>query len=65
MGEQGQAQGRAQSLLLILEVRGVVVTDEMREKITDCTGPGRLSEWLQRAATASSAEDVFGPPTGR
>ncbi|WP_343242209.1 hypothetical protein [Streptomyces sp. SID9727] len=57
--DEGRAEGRAEGLLLVLGVRGVALTDADREKITTCTDPQLLHRWLQRAATASSAEEVF------
>ncbi|MYY02481.1 hypothetical protein GT035_09725 [Streptomyces sp. SID4913] len=59
---EGRTEGRAESLLLILGVRGIAVTDSIRDQITTCTDPEILHEWLQRAATASSAEEVFRTP---
>ncbi|MFF1923245.1 hypothetical protein ACFVW8_22070 [Streptomyces sp. NPDC058221] len=56
---QGRAEGRAEGLLLIIEARGITLTDETREKITTCTDPHLLHQWLQRAATATTAEEVF------
>lgn len=56
---QGRAQGRADSLLLVLDVRGIALTEEAREKITACTDTHLLHQWLQRATTATTAEEVF------
>ncbi|WP_405681638.1 hypothetical protein [Streptomyces sp. NBC_01238] len=56
---EGRARGRAEGLLLILAVRGLAITDEIREKITGCDDPQLLHEWLNRAATAATVEDVF------
>ncbi|MFI6964872.1 hypothetical protein ACIBN5_24180, partial [Streptomyces sp. NPDC050255] len=57
---QGQAQGQADSLLLVLDVRGIALTEEAREMITACTDTHLLHHWLERAATATTAEEVFG-----
>ncbi|MFF7339652.1 hypothetical protein ACFZAT_20185 [Streptomyces sp. NPDC008163] len=59
MSEEIRDEGRAEGLLLLLGVRGISLTDADREKITTCTDPRLLHAWLQRAATASSAEEVF------
>ncbi|MCX5142546.1 hypothetical protein [Streptomyces sp. NBC_00338] len=56
---KGQAKGQVESLLLILEARGIALTDETREEIDTCTDLNLLREWLQRAATATTAEEVF------
>ncbi|WP_371612718.1 hypothetical protein [Streptomyces clavifer] len=57
--EEGRTEGQAKSLLLVLAARGVKVDDETREKITGCGDPQLLSHWLNRAATASTTEEVF------
>ncbi|MFB7559382.1 hypothetical protein [Streptomyces brevispora] len=56
---EGLAEGQARGLLLIFEVRGIAVTDQIREKITNCSDPQLLNRWLKHAITASSAEEVF------
>jgi hypothetical protein len=56
---QGRAQGRAEDILLVLEQRGLTVPDRMRERITDCGDPETLRQWLLRAVTAASAEEIF------
>ncbi len=57
--DEGRVEGRVEGLLLILEVRGIAVTDEIREKITGCGDPELLHQWLNRAATAATAEEIF------
>ncbi|MFE7358000.1 hypothetical protein ACFU8Q_33920 [Streptomyces sp. NPDC057543] len=54
-----RARGRADGLLLVLEMRGIAVSDEFREKITSCNDPQLLHQWLNRATTAATAEGVF------
>ncbi|MEU8698392.1 hypothetical protein AB0C61_12080, partial [Streptomyces sp. NPDC048680] len=56
---EGQAKGQAEGLLLILEARGITLTDETREQITTCTDPHLLNQWIRRAATATTAAEVF------
>ncbi|MEV1037977.1 hypothetical protein AB0J01_14985 [Streptomyces sp. NPDC050204] len=56
---QGRAQGRAEDILLVLEQRGIAVPDRVRERITDCGDPETLRQWLMRAVTAASAEEIF------
>ncbi|MGW2087600.1 hypothetical protein [Streptomyces sp. NPDC001880] len=56
---QGRAQGRAESLLLVLEARGITLAEEAREKITSCDDPQLLRQWLNRAVTAATIEEVF------
>ncbi|MER5553262.1 hypothetical protein ABT001_16575 [Streptomyces sp. NPDC002793] len=56
--DEGRAQGRAEGLLLILEARGIAVTDELRQKVSTCTDPQLLHRWLHRATTATTAEEA-------
>ncbi|MFJ2897676.1 hypothetical protein ACIO87_22655 [Streptomyces sp. NPDC087218] len=57
--DEGRAEGLAEGILLILKVRGIPTTDEFHEKITNCTDPQLLRQWLNRAATATTADEVF------
>lgn len=54
----GRAEGIAESILKILEARGIVVSSMQREEILSCTGVERLDRWLRRAAVATSADEV-------
>lgn len=56
---EGRAEGIARGILLLLEQRDIDVTDENRERITTCEDTDTLYQWLLRAATAVSAEDIF------
>jgi Uma2 family endonuclease len=55
---QERATERAESILRILEARGLEVTGELRERILGCTDLDRLARWLVRAATASSTAEI-------
>ncbi|MGC9477967.1 hypothetical protein ACP4I1_27915 [Streptomyces sp. WG4] len=54
-----RAEGRAGALLLLLDRRGVEVSEEERARIAGCGDMGVLDVWLTRAITASSAAEVF------
>lgn len=56
---EGAAKGEAKGVLRVLEVRGILVTDEVRERITTCTDINRLDLWLTRSGTVERAEDLF------
>jgi hypothetical protein len=56
---EGEARRAAQDVLDILEVRGIVIPEAVRERITGCGDPEVLRHWLRRAVTAPTAEDVF------
>jgi len=55
---RGKAERVAESILRILEVRGVAVSAAQREEILCCSDYERLGRCLVRAALASSADEV-------
>ncbi|OHV44747.1 hypothetical protein BCD48_24910 [Pseudofrankia sp. BMG5.36] len=55
---RGVLEGAKHSLLRLLELRGVAVPIEVRERILACTDPVQLDLWFDRAFTAATAEDV-------
>ncbi|MET8452460.1 hypothetical protein [Streptomyces sp. NPDC005209] len=55
----GEAKGEAKGVLRVLEVRGLPISDEVRERITTCTDLDRLNDWLDRAGTVACAEELF------
>ena len=57
---RGRAAGKAESVLTILEARGVRVSKALRGKILACTDSALLDQWLRRAASAKSVLDVLG-----
>ncbi|MFF8830624.1 hypothetical protein [Streptomyces sp. NPDC015131] len=57
--EEGRAAGVAESILLLLEQRGIDVPDEARDRLAHCDDLDTLHRWLLRAPTAPTAEDVF------
>ena len=48
------------SVLRLLELHRVAVTDEAREEISECRDLQLLDQWFRRAVTASSIDEVFG-----
>ncbi|CAM3539127.1 hypothetical protein [Stackebrandtia soli] len=57
-----QAEGvfeRARCLLEVLAERRFVVDDAARARVEGCADPDVMGEWLTRAATAASMEEVF------
>lgn len=59
----GRAEGRAEDVLAVLEVRGVKVTEDALGRIVDCTNVPRLyaqlDVWLERAVTITEVEELF------
>jgi len=58
--QQGRAQGRAEAILDVMAERGIGLTGAARDRIMGCADLDVLARWLKRAATAASAEGVFG-----
>jgi hypothetical protein len=56
--KRGIDQGKAQSVLLVLQARGVPVNDKVRAQVLGCLDGALLDRWLQRAATAKTADEV-------
>jgi hypothetical protein len=53
------SQGEANALFEVLDVRGIHVPEEIRERVNDCTDIQQLRLWVRRAATADSIDEVF------
>jgi hypothetical protein len=58
--KEGKAEGEADAILLVLEARGLDVTDAERERISGCTDLRQLRKWIRRAVTAERTGDLFG-----
>ncbi len=56
---KGRAEGMAESVLGVLEVRGIAASDLQRQEILGCHDCGQLSRWLRRAALAASADEIL------
>lgn len=56
---EGRAEGEAGMLLRVLAARGFDVPDHVRERVLSCTDLGQLESWGDRAATATSLDEVF------
>ncbi|ACU71278.1 conserved hypothetical protein [Catenulispora acidiphila DSM 44928] len=56
---EGVAEGRIASLHRILNKRGIFITEEQRVQLYACTDLDQLDAWLDRAAIATQASEVF------
>lgn len=56
---EGRVEGRAESVLAVLDARGIAVPDDVRERIAACTDVEQLDIWVRAAVTVASAEDLF------
>lgn len=56
---EGRVEGLKESLLRILEARGLPVADAQRERIVACRDAAVLDRWIAGALTARSVDDVL------
>ena len=56
---EGLAEGLQKAILACLTVRGIVVTDAERARISACVDAAKLDTMIARAVTATSASDVL------
>jgi len=56
---KGLAEGEAKAVLTVLEARGIAVPEELRARIMGCTDLPQLEEWIRRAATVTTAHELF------
>ncbi|MET8828834.1 hypothetical protein ABZX33_23545 [Streptomyces sp. NPDC004608] len=56
---EGKAEGKAEAILLVLDVRGIPVPDAVRERITTCTDLDLMDIWMERSRTVERAEELF------
>ena len=59
---EGRAEEAARNLLTVLRVRGLAVSDAVRERILAQKDPERLERWLEKAAVAASVTAVLDEP---
>ncbi|WP_100447731.1 hypothetical protein [Glycomyces xiaoerkulensis] len=59
--EEGRLQGMVYVLLLVVDSRGIELSQADRERIASCSDPELLCSWLERAVTADDAETLFRP----
>ncbi|MBI5538361.1 MAG: hypothetical protein HY898_36900 [Deltaproteobacteria bacterium] len=55
---QGRAEGRAESILTVLRARGLEVSDAARTRILACADTTMLEQWLARAVSCASVEEL-------
>ena len=59
---EGRVAGVAESVLKILDARGIPASEAQRQEILGCQDLDRLSRWLRRAVLTSSASEVTSEP---
>ncbi|MEV5500797.1 hypothetical protein AB0M50_35920 [Nonomuraea fuscirosea] len=56
---KGKAMGKAEMVLKLLDSRGQVVPEDVRERVMDCRDEATLENWFDRALKGDSVEDLF------
>ncbi|MFC4536278.1 hypothetical protein [Sphaerisporangium dianthi] len=49
----------AKSLPLVLKGRGLVISEEQRERITSCRDEEQLEKWLLRACAVATTDELL------
>ncbi len=57
---EGKAEGEIRSLLAVLAARGFDVPAPVREQIKSSTDLDQLEEWIRRAVTVGTIDELFG-----
>jgi len=58
--DRGRAASMSAAVLVVLEARGLAVSDAQRERVASTTDLETLDRWVRRAATVSSTDELFG-----
>jgi hypothetical protein len=56
---EGEAKGKGEAVLRLLDARGLAPSQEQRDRVTSSTDPAQLDLWFDRAVTARTAAEVF------
>lgn len=56
---EGEAKGKAESVLKLLDARHLAPSQEQRQRVTSCADPAQLDLWFDRAISAGTAAEVF------
>lgn len=59
--DEGEAKGKAESILMILQARGLPIPKEAEDRIRSCRDQERLGQWLLQALRVSSADEFSVP----
>jgi hypothetical protein len=56
---RGRAESKSAAVIAFLDARGLRISDAQRERIAATTDLETLDDWIRRAATIKSADDLF------
>ncbi|MEU6411450.1 hypothetical protein [Microbispora sp. NPDC046933] len=55
----GEIRGEIDAIFNVLDVRGLEVSDDTRERIRRCNDLNQLKTWVRRAVTVTSVDELF------
>jgi hypothetical protein len=61
LAAEAEAEAKVRAVLTVLDARSVTLTDDLRKQILTCTDRDLLDDWLRRAATAATVDEVLHP----
>jgi hypothetical protein len=61
----GFAEGCAQSLVSIIEARGLALSPDQRRRILDCRDSSLLEQWTRRAVAVAKVSEIWESATPR
>jgi len=56
---KADAHGKASAVVAFLDARGIPLTDEEKKRILGCTDLAVVDRWVRKAATVTSADELF------
>jgi hypothetical protein len=56
---KGEAKGKAEAVLAVLEGRGLAATAAQRKQVLACTSSAQLDAWLRAAGTVASVKELL------
>ena len=56
---EGEALGRVEALLAVLDARGLIVSETDRARVLACTDAATLDRMIRKAVTVSSVDALF------
>jgi|GEM_PF-3288485 len=57
---EAEVRGKAEALLSLLDTRGMPVTEAQRKRIMGCRDVPRIEQWLRRAVSVLSVDELLG-----
>ena len=58
--DMGEAKGKADAVLVVLESRGIPLSNEQRRRILECTDLETLDQWIRKAALVTTVDELLG-----